>query len=102
MTTASLRLSPTQKKRAKDIFSSPIASAAAIVIAVLWTIPTFSLLDDLDSSREGHQHLRMVDIFHQPERVLRELREGLVRRNRSQTRHCSSTSSTALLSRFPP
>jgi len=42
--TASLRLSPTQKKRAKDIFSSPIASAAAIVIAVLWTIPTFSLL----------------------------------------------------------
>jgi alpha-glucoside transport system permease protein len=42
--TASLRLTPSQKKRAKDIFSSPIASAAAIVIAVLWTIPTFSLL----------------------------------------------------------
>ena len=42
--TASLRLSTAQKKRAKDIFSSPIASALAIVIAVLWTIPTFSLL----------------------------------------------------------
>ena len=42
--TSSLRLSTAQKKRAKDIFSSPIASALAIVIAVLWTIPTFSLL----------------------------------------------------------
>ena len=42
--TASLRLSPLQKKRAKDIFSSPIASAAAVIIAVLWTIPTFGLL----------------------------------------------------------
>ena len=41
---ANLRLSPQQKKRAKDIFSSPLASGAAIVIAVLWTIPTFSLL----------------------------------------------------------
>lgn len=37
-------LSARQKKRAKDIFSSPIASAIAIVIAVLWTIPTFGLL----------------------------------------------------------
>jgi alpha-glucoside transport system permease protein len=42
--TASLRLSQQQKKRAKDIFSSPFASASAIVIAVLWTIPTFGLL----------------------------------------------------------
>jgi alpha-glucoside transport system permease protein len=32
------------RKKAKDIFSSPIASAAAILIAVLWTIPTFGLL----------------------------------------------------------
>ena len=32
------------RKKAKDIFSSPIASATAIVIAVLWTIPTFGLL----------------------------------------------------------
>lgn len=30
--------------KAKDIFSSPIASAFAVVIAVLWTIPTFGLL----------------------------------------------------------
>ncbi|MDA8887441.1 carbohydrate ABC transporter permease, partial [Pontimonas sp.] len=42
--TARLRLSPQQKKRAKDAFSSPVASAVAVVIAVLWTIPTFSLL----------------------------------------------------------
>jgi len=32
------------RKKAKDIFSSPIASATAILIAVLWTIPTFGLL----------------------------------------------------------
>jgi alpha-glucoside transport system permease protein len=32
------------RKKPKDIFSSPIASAAAILIAVLWTIPTFGLL----------------------------------------------------------
>jgi alpha-glucoside transport system permease protein len=31
-------------KKARDVFSSPIASAAAIVIAVIWTIPTFGLL----------------------------------------------------------
>lgn len=31
-------------KKARDIFSSPVASAAAIIIAVLWTIPTFGLL----------------------------------------------------------
>jgi len=37
-------LSGQQKKKAKDIFSSPVASAIAIVIAVLWTIPTFGLL----------------------------------------------------------
>jgi alpha-glucoside transport system permease protein len=30
--------------KAKDIFSSPIASALAVVIAILWTIPTFGLL----------------------------------------------------------
>ena len=30
--------------KAKDIFSSPIASFFAIVIAVLWTVPTFGLL----------------------------------------------------------
>jgi alpha-glucoside transport system permease protein len=36
--------STTGKKKAKDIFSSPIASAAAILLAVLWTIPTFGLL----------------------------------------------------------
>ena len=41
---ASSGLSVPQKKKAKDIFSSPIASAIAIVIAVLWTIPTFGLL----------------------------------------------------------
>ena len=34
----------TKRKKAKDAFSSPIASGIAIVIAVLWTIPTFSLL----------------------------------------------------------
>ncbi|MEY3856114.1 MAG: hypothetical protein RJA45_584, partial [Actinomycetota bacterium] len=27
------------RKKAKDIFSSPLASATAILIAVLWTIP---------------------------------------------------------------
>lgn len=32
------------KKKAKDIFSSPVASGIAIVLAVLWTIPTFGLL----------------------------------------------------------
>jgi len=32
------------RKKAKDIFSSPLASATAILIAVLWTIPTFGLL----------------------------------------------------------
>jgi alpha-glucoside transport system permease protein len=37
-------LSPTQKKKAKDIFSSPLASAFAIVLAVVWTIPTLGLL----------------------------------------------------------
>lgn len=31
-------------RKAKDIFASPIASAAAVIIAVLWTIPTFGLL----------------------------------------------------------
>ncbi len=41
---ASRGLSTVQKRRAKDIFASPLASAAAIVIAVLWTIPTFGLL----------------------------------------------------------
>jgi alpha-glucoside transport system permease protein len=30
--------------KAKDIFSSPIASAFAVIIAILWTIPTFGLL----------------------------------------------------------
>lgn len=37
-------LSLTQKKKAKDIFSSPVASAFAIVLAVVWTIPTLGLL----------------------------------------------------------
>lgn len=32
------------KKRAKNIFSSPFASAAAWIIAVVWTVPTFGLL----------------------------------------------------------
>jgi alpha-glucoside transport system permease protein len=32
------------RKKAKDIFASPIASAVAVVIAILWTIPTFGLL----------------------------------------------------------
>jgi alpha-glucoside transport system permease protein len=32
------------KKRAKDIFSSPIAALFAWVLAILWTIPTFGLL----------------------------------------------------------
>lgn len=32
------------KKRAQNIFSSPIASAAAWIIAVIWTVPTFGLL----------------------------------------------------------
>ena len=32
------------KRRAKDIFSSPAASAAAWIIAVIWTVPTFGLL----------------------------------------------------------
>jgi len=34
----------TRRKKAKDAFSSPVASAIAVVIAVVWTIPTFSLL----------------------------------------------------------
>ncbi|MFM1845554.1 MAG: hypothetical protein RIS19_27 [Actinomycetota bacterium] len=32
------------RKKARDIFSSPIASAVAVIIAILWTIPTFGLL----------------------------------------------------------
>ena len=32
------------RKKAKDIFASPIASAVAVAIAILWTIPTFGLL----------------------------------------------------------
>lgn len=32
------------EKKAKDFFSSPVASGIAIAIAVLWTIPTFGLL----------------------------------------------------------
>jgi alpha-glucoside transport system permease protein len=43
-TTPQRGLSIAQKKKAKDIFSSPLASAIAIVIAVIWTIPTFGLL----------------------------------------------------------
>ena len=35
---------PTAKRKAKNIFSSPIASAAAWLIAIFWTIPTFGLL----------------------------------------------------------
>ena len=31
-------------KKAKDIFASPVASAIAVIVAVLWTIPTFGLL----------------------------------------------------------
>lgn len=31
-------------KKARDVFSSPFASAAAVIIAVVWTIPTFGLL----------------------------------------------------------
>jgi len=31
-------------KKAKDIFASPVASAIAVIMAVLWTIPTFGLL----------------------------------------------------------
>lgn len=37
-------LSLSQKKKAKDIFSSPVASAFAIVLAIVWTIPTLGLL----------------------------------------------------------
>jgi alpha-glucoside transport system permease protein len=32
------------RKKARDIFASPIASAVAVIIAILWTIPTFGLL----------------------------------------------------------
>lgn len=32
------------RRKAKDIFASPIASAIALIIAILWTIPTFGLL----------------------------------------------------------
>jgi alpha-glucoside transport system permease protein len=42
MTTLQPRARATRK--AKDIFSSPFASGIAIVLAVLWTIPTFGLL----------------------------------------------------------
>ena len=45
------------KRRAKNIFSSPVASFAAWVIAIVWTIPTFGLLvssirpeEDINSS----------------------------------------------------
>jgi alpha-glucoside transport system permease protein len=46
------------RKKAKNIFSSPIASAAAILIAVVWTIPTFGLLvssfrPQLDINKSG-------------------------------------------------
>lgn len=48
----------TTRKKAKDIFSSPIASATAIIIAILWTIPTFGLLvssfrPQLDINKSG-------------------------------------------------
>ncbi len=33
----------TTRRRRRNIFSSPLASAAAVVLAVLWTIPTFGL-----------------------------------------------------------
>lgn len=33
-----------RKGRAKDVFASPFASAIAVLIAVLWSIPTFGLL----------------------------------------------------------
>lgn len=32
------------RRKPKDIFASPVASAIAILIAVIWTIPTFGLL----------------------------------------------------------
>jgi alpha-glucoside transport system permease protein len=46
------------RKKAKNIFSSPLASASAILIAVLWTIPTFGLLissfrPQLDINKSG-------------------------------------------------
>lgn len=46
------------RRKAKDIFSSPLASASAILIAVLWTIPTFGLLissfrPQLDINKSG-------------------------------------------------
>ena len=31
------------RKKVKNVFSSPWASAIAVVIAVVWTIPTFGL-----------------------------------------------------------
>jgi alpha-glucoside transport system permease protein len=37
-------LTSRSKKKVKDAFASPFASAIAIVIAVLWSIPTFGLL----------------------------------------------------------
>jgi alpha-glucoside transport system permease protein len=43
--TATKRLNLTKgSQRMKDAFSSPWASAAAIIIAIFWTIPTFGLL----------------------------------------------------------
>jgi alpha-glucoside transport system permease protein len=43
--TATKRLNLTKgSPRMKDAFSSPWASAAAIIIAIFWTIPTFGLL----------------------------------------------------------
>ncbi|NBX94910.1 MAG: hypothetical protein EBQ79_05165, partial [Actinobacteria bacterium] len=38
-------------KKARDVFSSPIASAAAVIIAVIWTIPTFGLVSFIYPSR---------------------------------------------------
>lgn len=35
---------PNAKRKARNIFTSPVASAAAWLIAIFWTIPTFGLL----------------------------------------------------------
>jgi len=57
----------TRRKKAKDAFSSPVASAIAVVIAVVLDDSHFQPLGDLDSARTGHQHVRVVDLLCQPQ-----------------------------------
>ena len=73
-------------QEAKTKLSSPWASGLAIVLAILWTIPTFGLF--VTSFRPPAEIVtsRLVDVLRQSRRHVRELPECLVRRRRSQHR----------------